>query len=139
MALSFYCTKSFKKEYEKLLKKKSYSDFKDALITFIDIENKNSSDFFEGTKLNGNINTDPLLIKKRIQGSGGYRLYYYIYLVKNKIYFINTHPKTGKRGKTNLKDIKEIKNTFHTDLKNNDIYKLLIKENVISFEKIDKN
>lgn len=134
MALTFYCSNSFKDEYTKLIKKKSYNDLEPALIDFLGIDKKNIQDFFEGTKLNGNVDADPSLIKKRLLGSSGYRLYYYLYIVKNKIYFISIHPKTGKRGKANEEDIKEIKKQFKIDLQNNDVFKISVENKKIVFK-----
>lgn len=134
MALNFYCSNLFKDEYVKLIKKKSYNDLEPAFIDFLAIGSKDTQDFFEGTKLNGNIDTDPSLIKKRLLGSGGYRLYYYLYIVKNKIYFIGVHPKTGKRGKANEEDIKDIKKQFKTDLQNNNIFEISVKNKKVIFK-----
>lgn len=133
MVLTFYCSNSFKNEYVKLIKRKSYNDLEPAFIDFLGIKKKTIQDFFEGTKLNGYIDTDPSLIKKRLLGSGGYRLYYYLYLVKNKIYFISIHSKTGKRGKANEEDIKDIKKQFKTDLQNNSIHTISVENNKVKF------
>lgn len=135
MSLCFYCSQSFKNEFQKLIKKNQHIDLESNFIEFLGTEKKQIIDFYEGIKLGGNVNTDPCLIKKRRKGSGGYRIYYYIYLQNDEICFISLHPKTGKRGKANENEIKTVKNQFKKDRKNNELYIIKAEDGSILFEK----
>lgn len=121
--MEFFCTEEFKDEFLKLLKKKSYSDLDKEFHKYLFANNNQ----FTGTRLNGG--AYPPMIKKRISGSGGYRLYYVWYVKDNKLYFMWVHPKTGSDGKQNIdKDLlKELANKLYEDIKNNNLFE--VKEN----------
>lgn len=97
--MSVFCTEKFKSEYKSLIKKKSYSSLTSLLYNFFftyqDIEEIKS-----GTRLNGHAQSP--LIKKRLAGSGGFRVYYYLLVVEEDIFLMYVHPKTGKRGADNV-------------------------------------
>jgi len=60
----------------------------------------NGSKSYHGFKLN--CSSPNSFYKKRIYGSGGYRIYYYIIEIKNPLFLTALHPKAGKHGKSNL-------------------------------------
>lgn len=43
-------------------------------------------------------------IKKRLKGSGGFRIYYYIYVTEDRLYLLFVHPKSGSMGSSNIDD-----------------------------------
>ena len=53
-----------------------------------------------GTRLNGH-SPNPF-IKKRLGGSGGFRMYYYLLIKDSRVYLSFVHPKTGKMGADNI-------------------------------------
>ncbi len=97
--MKFYCIPEVKNEIEKLLKKNSYKSLQSELYCFFDgVSNGEKS--YQGFKLN--CSSPNPFYKKRIEGRGGYRIYYYIIEVKNSLFLTALHPKVGKYGKSNL-------------------------------------
>lgn len=94
----FYIDK-FKKEYDGIIKKKSYKDIEEKISKFLNTNNFNK--FVSGARINGS-NEKPF-IKKRLR-RGGYRLYYLLDIEKEKIFLVFVHPKTGSLGYDNIND-----------------------------------
>ena len=98
--MGLFCTERFKAEFEKLKNKKPYRGLEAEIIEyFVGAE---LSVLMSGTRLNGN-NPNPY-IKKRLEGSGGYRVYYLLISAKGDVYLIFVHPKTGPYGSKNIQD-----------------------------------
>ena len=123
--MNIYCTEEFFKEYNKLLKKKSYNKLDQDLISY----------FFENdidqisTGINLNQDQEKPFIKKRISGSGGFRIYFYLIISDQKAYLTFVHPKTGSIGSDNLKkeSIARLQKEILQNIKSNDLYKLTVK------------
>lgn len=98
--MEIYCIEDFKVEYEKLLKKNSYKDIGDELISYF--FDKNIDELCSGVRLNNS--TETPYIKKRLNGRGGYRVYYYVLIKNERIYLMFVHPKTGSLGSDNITD-----------------------------------
>lgn len=76
--MTILCIEDFKVQFEKLKKKNSYSSIeKDIIECFFDKEIQQVS---SGTRLN--ISDDIPYIKKRLNGSGGFRIYFLL-VIKN--------------------------------------------------------
>jgi hypothetical protein len=76
--MNFYCVPEFEAAYKKLIRKNSYKDLPQLLCEcFADDEITKSQ---RGTLLNNS--TEIPFIKLRLSGSGGYRIYYYIFRIK---------------------------------------------------------
>jgi hypothetical protein len=71
--MNIFCLEDFKEEFEKLKKKNSYASIEQDIIDYF--FNKDIKDLLSGTRLN-NSNDTPY-IKKRLKGSGGFRIYFY--------------------------------------------------------------
>lgn len=118
--MQIFCTSEFKTEFKKLIGKKSYSDLKNELISYFFIKKKIS-----GTRLNASIY--PPLIKKRLKGKGGYRVYFLWYIKNDKLYLMYVHPKTGVYGVSNIdsKLLKELSQKLYNDIKNNTVFEMI--------------
>lgn len=68
--MAIFCTETFRAQFAKLIKKTSYADLEEELINHF--FNKDIAQLSTGTRLN-NSDTTPY-IKKRLAGSGGYRM-----------------------------------------------------------------
>jgi len=98
--MNVFCLSQFKIEVEKLRRKNSYSSIdSDIIDNFI---NKTIQEVQNGTRLNGN-NINPY-IKKRLDGRGGFRVYFLLIIHKNSVYLMFVHPKTGASGSDNIND-----------------------------------
>lgn len=97
--MEIFCTENFKSQFERLVKNSSYSTLSQDLIDFFFSDKRNK---LGGTRLNGHAK-DPFL-KKRLNGSGGFRAYYYIVIKNDCLYLAFVHPKTGKYGMENISD-----------------------------------
>ena len=97
--MKIFCTENFKSQFERLVTNSSYKTLPQDLIDFFFSE---KSSKLGGTRLNGHAK-DPFL-KKRLNGSGGFRAYYYIVIKNDCLYLAFVHPKTGKYGVENISD-----------------------------------
>lgn len=121
--MNIFCLEEFKIAFEKMKSKKSYKSIeKDIIDYFFD---KSVEELSSGTRLNNN-NEIPY-IKKRLNGSGGFRVYFLLIIKDEKLYLMFIHPKTGTLGSENI-----------TDESKADLYELTLdtKINTIIFEKI---
>ena len=101
--MTVYCTPQFKKEYDKLTRKKSYQYIgKEIIDIYLD---KKIEDCLSGTRLNGH-SKNPF-IKKRLDGSGGSRLYLVLIIAADSAYLAFIHPKSGSVGYDNISNEKK--------------------------------
>ena len=98
--MKIYCIEDFKLEIERLNHNNSYSDSESTII-----------DYFWGKQLKNvlsgsNLNNNPVkpFIKKRLEGRGGYRIYFLADPAKDAVYIAFYHPKTGSEGYESIKD-----------------------------------
>lgn len=134
--MKIYCLEDFKVEFEKLSSKKSYRDLQKEIIDYF--FNKSVEDLKSGTRLNNN--DDVPYIKKRLQGSGGYRCYYLLIIKERCIYLMFVHPKTGSIGSSNITDESKtyLYKKVHKSIQNSNLYELSLNEakSKIIFSKI---
>jgi hypothetical protein len=98
--MTILCKEDFKLEFEKLKKKNSYSSIEAEIINYF--FDKNIQELVSGTRLN-NSDTTPY-IKKRLKGSGGFRIYFLLIIKDENLYLMFLHPKTGSLGYDNITD-----------------------------------
>ncbi len=98
--MKIYCLQEFKNQYEKLVRKNSYASVETDIIEYF--FNNSIEQLASGTRLN-NSNDTPY-IKKRLKGSGGYRIYYLLIIKDDNVYLMFLHPKTGSMGYDNIND-----------------------------------
>ncbi len=72
--MTILCLEDFKVQFDKLKKKNSYSSIEADIIEYF--SNKEIQQLTSGTRLNNSDNTP--FIKKRLNGSGGFRIYFFI-------------------------------------------------------------
>lgn len=125
--MDIFCLKRFKDAYEDLSKKKSYKGLEKELIDYF--FNKEISQLLSGKRLNNSLN-EPY-IKKRVDGSGGFRIYYLVLIKNENVYLMFVHPKTGSDGSENITN--ESKALIYKEIldciKTNNLYKLSLIEN----------
>ena len=92
--MKIYCIEDFKVQFEKLKKKNSYSSIENDLIDYF--FNKEIGQLTSGTRLNNSDETP--YIKKRINGSGGFRIYFLLIIRLDNVHLVFLHPKTGSLG-----------------------------------------
>lgn len=120
--MKIFCTPEFKKEYEKLIKNKSYTFLGKEIIT--NYIGKEIHECLTGRRLNGH-SPNPF-IKKRLDGSGGSRLYV-IFVVKNDAAYLSfIHPKSGSAGYENISDDKkaELIDNVYECIQSNDLFEI---------------
>ncbi len=131
--MTILCIEDFKIQFEKLKKKNSYSSIEKDIIEYF--FGKEVSDLISGVRLN-NSNETPY-IKKRLNGSGGCRVYFLLIIKDEKIYLMFLHPKTGSMGFDNITN--ESKSLLYkkvlNDILNNELYELNVVDNKILFIK----
>ncbi|RFS16082.1 hypothetical protein [Emticicia sp. C21] len=135
--MDIYCIEEFKNEYERLIRKKSYKELEKEIIEHFLLGDPQS--IITGKRLNNS--ADRPYIKKRLDGSGGYRVYFYAVIYNECIYLMFVHPKTGSLGGENITD--EAKAMFYKSvlhcIENRLLYKLShIERERIVFTKIEQ-
>jgi hypothetical protein len=122
----------FKDEYDKLCRKNSYKNLPEELFNYFD--GKQIDEILSGTRLNHS--QEEPYIKKRLSGSGGYRIYFLIIIRLQKVYWLFVHPKTGSLGSDDITD--ESKAKIYKDIleaiKTNQLYKVTLKDRNVIFE-----
>ena len=98
--MTILCLEDFKVQFEKLKKKKSYFSIEEDIIDYF--FNKQIHQLTSGTRLNNSDDTP--YIKKRINGSGGFRIYFLLVIKNKKLYLMFLDPKTGSLGYENITD-----------------------------------
>jgi hypothetical protein len=131
--MEILCIEDFKVEFEKLKKKNSYSTIEGDIIAYF--FQKEISQLMSGTRLN---NSDDIpYIKKRLNGSGGFRIYFLLVVKDGSIYLMFVHPKTGSLGYENITD--ESKALLYKrvleSIKTNNLYKITVYSNSLVFIK----
>lgn len=132
--MKIYCIEDFKKEYEKLKKKKSYNAIEKDIIDYF--FGKSTSELCSGTRLNNSV-SEPY-IKTRIKGSGGFRVYFLLLIKKGKLYLMFIHPKTGSMGADNITDDSKAKlyKQVLEGIKDKNLYSIFEENNKLIFEKL---
>ena len=130
--MTIFCIEDFKIQFEKLKKKNSYSSIEDDIIEYF--FDKKIQDLTSGTRLNNSDDTP--YIKKRLNGSGGFRIYFLLIIKKKKIYLMFLHPKTGSLGYDNIND--ESKALLYKKvlecIKENNLYKVIVENKRLVFK-----
>jgi len=120
--MNIFCLKRFKDAFDKLSKKNSYKELEKQLIDYF--FNKEISLILNGTRLNNSVNKP--FIKKRLEGSGGFRIYFLALIKNENIYLMFVHSKTGSEGSDNITP--ESKALIYKEvlecIKSNNLYKL---------------
>ncbi len=98
--MTIYCIEQFKVEFENLKSKKPYRSLEKEIIDYF--FDKTVSELSSGIRLNNSTITP--YIKKRLNGSGGFRVYYLLIINKENVYLMYVHPKTGPSGSENILD-----------------------------------
>lgn len=124
--MTLYCIDDFKNAFDDLIRKRSYRDLEiDIIEYFFD---KNINELKSGTRLNNS--QDMPYIKKRLDGRGGYRVYFLLKIVDENLYLMFVHPKTGSQGSDNITDDSKAKiyKDVLKSIKTNNLYKLTLNE-----------
>lgn len=131
--MEIFCLDDFKVEFDKLKKKNSYSTIEGDIIEYF--FKKEITQLMSGARLNNSDDTP--YIKKRLNGSGGFRVYFLLIIKDEKIYLMFVHPKTGSLGYENITD--ESKALLYKrvleSIKTNNLYKIIIDKNILVFTK----
>lgn len=88
-----------------------------------------------GTRLN-NSDTTPY-IKKRLQGRGGFRVYFLLIVKDENVYLMYLHPKTGTLGYENITDESKAlpyKKVLEC-IKTNNLFIVTVENNKLTFKK----
>lgn len=135
--MKIYCLEDFKVEFEKLISKKQYNSLQQEIINYF--FNKSVEELSSGTRLNNS--SDSPYIKKRLQGSGGFRCYFLLILKNKNLYLMFVHPKTGALGASNINN--ESKSYLYKKIleciKSDDLYEMKLSEGgkEINFIRLD--
>lgn len=131
--MELFCLEEFKVEFEKLKKKNSYSSIEGDIIEYF--FGKEIAQLMSGTRLNNSDETP--YIKKRLNGSGGFRIYFLLVIKDEKIYLMFVHPKTGSLGYENITD--ESKALLYKkvleSIKTKNLYLITVDKNSLVFKK----
>jgi hypothetical protein len=128
----------FKTEFDKLKRKNSYSGIEKDIIDYF--FHKTAIELASGTRLNGH--SEIPYIKKRLEGKGGFRIYFLLIIKNGCLYLMYIHPKTGTLGRENIS--REEKAALYKDvleaIKTANLYKLNLDEtqSKLSFDAIKK-
>lgn len=134
--MNIYCIERFKTELKKLSSKKAYRSLEKDLINHF--FNKSIKDLCSGTRLNNSDQTP--YIKKRLNGSSGFRCYFLLIIKSESLYLMYVHPKTGPDGSSNITN--ESKSAIYKEvllaIQSDDLYQLSLndKKNKIQFNKL---
>ncbi|MGG8496082.1 hypothetical protein ACQY1Q_06675 [Tenacibaculum sp. TC6] len=135
--MNIYCLEDFKVEFDKLKSKNSYKSIEKDIIDYFFTKTK--EELRSGTRLNHS--DEAPYIKKRIGGRGGFRFYFLLILVKDSLYLMYVHPKTGSKGVDNITDESKAylyKKVLECIKEENNLYRLSLNSSnkEILFEKI---
>lgn len=137
--MKIFCLEDFKVEFEKLKSKNSYNSIENDIIEYF--FNKTIEKLSSGVRLN-NSSTTPY-IKKRINGRGGFRIYFLIIIKNESLFLMFVHPKTGSLGYENITD--ESKAYLYKKvlkcIVENELFELTLNSetNIIVFNKIESS
>ncbi len=96
--INVFCIPEFESEFQKLRKNNSYGSLEADIRDYFFVEN--IQDVQSGSRLNGA--NEPAYIKKRLEGRGGFRVYFLLTIFGNTVHLMFVHPKTGKDGFDNI-------------------------------------
>lgn len=131
--MTILCLEDFKIQFEKLKKKNAYASIEaDVIDYFFDKEMK---DIVSGTRLNNSDDTP--YIKKRLNGSGGFRIYFLLVIIKDNVYLMFIHPKTGSLGYDNINDASKalLYKKVLECIKTNNLFKVSVENEKLVFVK----
>lgn len=131
--MTILCLEDFKIQFEKLKKKNAYASIEaDVIDYFFDKEMK---DIVSGTRLNNSDDTP--YIKKRLNGSGGFRIYFLLVIIKDNVYLMFIHPKTGSLGYDNINDASKalLYKKVLECIKTNTLFNVSVENEKLVFEK----
>lgn len=98
--MQILCTSEFRQMYERMLKNNSYRSLETDLYQYLSTTDPPS--IYSGTNLNQSADTP--YIKKRLNGRGGFRIYFFAIIRDNMMILVFVHPKTGALGIENISD-----------------------------------
>ena len=133
--MTICCTHEFKRIYDKLVKKNSHADLEQAIIDWL--FTKTATELRAATALNGN-SPNPFL-KKRLNGSGGYRIYYSLIASQKLVISSALHPKTNYLGKSTLSssEIAAAIDDVAESYMNRDLFELTVVKSSLVFNAIE--
>ncbi len=131
--MTIFCIEDFKVQFEKLKKKNSYSSIEADIIEYF--FDKEIQLLTSGTRLNNSDDTP--YIKKRLNGSGGFRIYFLLVIKDEKIYLMFLHPKTGSLGYENITDDSKalLYKKVLESIKTKNLYEVVVDKNKLVFKK----
>ena len=131
--MTIFCLEDFKVQFEKLKKKNSYSSIEGDIIEYF--FDKEIQQISSGTRLNNS--DDAPYIKKRLNGSGGFRIYFLLLMKHENIYLMFLHPKTGSLGYENITDDSKalLYKKVLECIKTNNLYQVSVEKNKLVFKK----
>jgi len=131
--MTIFCLEDFKVQFEKLKKKNSYSSIEGDIIEYF--FDKEIQQISSGTRLNNSDDTP--YIKKRLNGSGGFRIYFLLLMKDENIYLMFLHPKTGSLGYENITDDSKalLYKKVLECIKTNNLYQVSVEKNKLVFKK----
>jgi len=131
--MTIFCLEDFKVQFEKLKKKNSYSSIEGDIIEYF--FDKEIQQISSGTRLNNSDDTP--YIKKRLNGSGGFRIYFLLLMKHENIYLMFLHPKTGSLGYENITDDSKalLYKKVLECIKTNNLYQVSVEKNKLVFKK----
>lgn len=129
--MEVFCTERFKQEFFSLLSHKPYRNLETEIIEYF--FGRDINEIQSGTRLNNSLETP--FIKKRLNGSGGYRFYFLVVVKDKNVYLTFVHPKTGPKGSDNITDESKaaIQKEVYEAIRSNDLYSMEVKESRIEF------
>lgn len=118
-----YCTQEFKSEFDKITKNKAYSTLEKEIVG--QYCNTTYEEACTGDALG--IFPNVSYLKKRLEGSGGYRVYIVGFVKNDAIYLAFVHPKTGPYGADNITLAKKklLLKDMLAAIKNNELYSII--------------
>jgi hypothetical protein len=124
---AIYCLEDFKTEFESLISDKQYRDLESDIINYF-FSSKSTEELCSGKRLNATSDGafEFPYIKKRFEGSGGYRVYFLLIKKDDKLYLMFIHPKTGPSAARNLKEekIAELYQKIFDNIKTQNLFKV---------------
>jgi hypothetical protein len=131
--MTVFALEEFKIEFDKLKKKNSYATIEKEIISYFFSDNP--SQINSGVRLN-NSDTVPY-IKKRLNGSGGLRIYFLLIILDEKVYLMFVHPKTGSLGYDNISDKSKgwLYKKALNDIESNNLFLLTVVNDELKFDK----
>lgn len=109
--MNVFITNEFLSEIKSISKDKSHSDCEKDLINAIFEKSIDEIKNIGTKRLGGHPDKSPFL-RKRVGSeksgkSGGYRLYFWLFILDNDIFLLFIHPKSGRRSATNISTEKQ--------------------------------